>query len=216
MTGIKKYVIPPPELPQPPINAFEDPTTFLSKNPVDQTWQGTNVPPRIPTKNRNAKSPCQLLTKPAIAVGMEPASKMIMYVHRGPNRSHNGPATKRTRSVPVNAAILVFAICSVVRLRLARIVRLSSGVKAYHDQNAMKKPNQEKKNTLPYLLTGFKTGILRAFWLIGLIVGALHKLDIAIILTTASYVEVECLTLCKTAPQPCFITTLNAPISLAK
>lgn len=80
----------------------------------------------------------------------------------------------------------------------------------------MKNPNHEKKNTLPYLLTGFKTGILRAFWLIGLIVGALHKLDIAIILTVICYVDEKCLATCKTVPQPCFITALNAPISSAK
>jgi hypothetical protein len=36
---------------------------------------------------------------------------------------------------------------------------------SYHDQNAMKKPMYEKKNTRPYLLTGLKTGIDRAFLL---------------------------------------------------
>jgi len=29
------------------------PTTFLSKKPVDQTWQGTKLPPRMPTKKRH-------------------------------------------------------------------------------------------------------------------------------------------------------------------
>jgi tRNA1(Val) A37 N6-methylase TrmN6 len=29
----------------------------------------------------------------------------------------------------------------------------------YHDQNAMKKPNHEKKNTRPYLFMGLRTGI---------------------------------------------------------
>src|ERR1700710_2857501 len=38
---IEPTVIPPPELPHPPAKALEVPTTFLSKNPVDQTWQGT-------------------------------------------------------------------------------------------------------------------------------------------------------------------------------
>jgi hypothetical protein len=36
----------------------------------------------------------------------------------------------------------------------------------------MKKPNQEKKNTLPYWLTGFSTGMDLAFLLMGLMVGA--------------------------------------------
>jgi hypothetical protein len=43
---------------------------------------------------------------------------------------------------------------------------------AYQDQNAMKKPNQEKKNTLPYWLMGFSTGMDLAFLLMGLMVGA--------------------------------------------
>lgn len=40
------------------------------------------------------------------------------------------------------------------------------------DQKAIKKPHQEKKNTLPYLLKGLRTGIDRAFPLTGLISGA--------------------------------------------
>lgn len=45
----------------------------------------------------------------------------------------------------------------------------------HHDQNAMKNPRYEKKNTLPYLFTGLKIGIDFAFLLIGLISGALHS-----------------------------------------
>jgi hypothetical protein len=37
--------------------------------------------------------------------------------------------------------------------------------RTYHDQNAMKKPRYEKKNTRPYLLMGFKTGMEVAFLL---------------------------------------------------
>ena len=43
---------------------------------------------------------------------------------------------------------------------------------AHHDQKAMKNPNQEKKNTRPYLLTGLNTGIDRALWLTGFSSGA--------------------------------------------
>lgn len=35
----------------------------------------------------------------------------------------------------------------------------------YQDQKAMKKPRYEKKKTLPYLLTGLKTGMDFAFLL---------------------------------------------------
>lgn len=47
---------------------------------------------------------------------------------------------------------------------------------SYHDQKAIKKPHQEKKNTLPYLLIGLRIGMLRAFWLTGLRSGALQRL----------------------------------------
>ena len=53
---------------------------------------------------------------------------------------------------------------------------MSGSDASYQLQKAMKKPNHEKKNTRPYLLIGFSTGMLLAFWLIGLIAGALHKL----------------------------------------
>jgi hypothetical protein len=48
---------------------------------------------------------------------------------------------------------------------------------AYQDQNAMKKPHHEKKNTLPYWLTGLRTGIDLAFLLMGLIVGAVQSTE---------------------------------------
>ena len=55
------------------------------------------------------------------------------------------------------------------------IMSWSRGGKAYQDQNASKKPNHEKKNTRPYWLTGFKTGIDRAFLVIGLTSGLLQR-----------------------------------------
>lgn len=45
----------------------------------------------------------------------------------------------------------------------------------YHDQKAMKKPRYEKKNTLPYLFTGLKTGIDFAFLFRGFTSGALQS-----------------------------------------
>ena len=88
--------MPPPELPKPAVKALALPTTFLSKNPVDHTWQGTKDPPRIPTKNRIANKPDTLVTAPARAVGIDPASKQAANVTLGPNRSHAGPAARRT------------------------------------------------------------------------------------------------------------------------
>ena len=55
------------------------------------------------------------------------------------------------------------------------MVSWRSGGKAYHDQKATKKPNHEKKNTRPYMLTGLNMGIDRALWLIGLTSGALKR-----------------------------------------
>lgn len=52
------------------------------------------------------------------------------------------------------------------------MVRDNNGGKAYQDQKAIKKPNQEKKKTLPYLLKGLRIGMERAFPLTGLISGA--------------------------------------------
>ena len=91
------YVIPPPALPQPAVSALAVPTTSLSKKPVVQTWQGTKLAPRMPTKNLRAIRPLELVTKPAMAVGIEPASKMPMKTKRGPKRSHSGPEIKRMR-----------------------------------------------------------------------------------------------------------------------
>ena len=84
MAGIRKYVTPPPALPKPAVNELPVPTTFLSKNPVDQTWQGTKLPPRMPTKKRRAMRPLALVTAPASTVGMEPASRQPAKVYRGP------------------------------------------------------------------------------------------------------------------------------------
>ena len=42
----------------------------------------------------------------------------------------------------------------------------------YHDQKASMKPNQEKKKTRPYLLTGFRIGTCRALPVMGLTSGA--------------------------------------------
>jgi hypothetical protein len=50
-----------------------------------------------------------------------------------------------------------------------------SGGKAYHDQKAIMKPNQEKKNTLPYMLKGFRAGMDLAFLLTGFTIGACHS-----------------------------------------
>lgn len=126
-------MIPPPEFPQPPIKAFDVPTTFLSKKPVDQTWQGTNVPPKIPTKNLRAIRPDTLVTKPAMAVGIAPANRTAMYVHLGPNLSQSGPATNRTTRVPVNAAMLELATSSCSSWRSSLIVLVKRGGKAYLD-----------------------------------------------------------------------------------
>ena len=84
IAGIRKYVTPPPALPKPAVKELPVPTTFLSKNPVDQTWQGTKLPPRIPTKKRRAMRPLALVTAPASTVGMEPASRQPAKVYRGP------------------------------------------------------------------------------------------------------------------------------------
>jgi len=92
MAGMTKYVIPPPALPQPAVRALDVPTTFLSKNPVDQTWHGTNDPPRIPMKNRITYKPAGVEIVPARAVGIAPRSKQAAKV----NRSQAGPATRRT------------------------------------------------------------------------------------------------------------------------
>jgi hypothetical protein len=37
------------------------------------------------------------------------------------------------------------------------------------------KPNQEKKKTRPYILIGFRPGMERALWLMGLTTGAVQR-----------------------------------------
>ncbi len=68
----------------------------MSKKPVDQTWHGTNEPPRIPMKKRSTYSPAGLEIVPAKAVGIAPSSRHAAKVIRGPKWSHAGPAMRRT------------------------------------------------------------------------------------------------------------------------
>lgn len=124
-------VIPPPAFPKPPAKALAVPTTFLSNQPVHQTWQGTNEAPRIPTKNLKAMRPCGVLTRPAIAVGMDPARRHPTKTYRGPKRSHNGPARNRMTSVPVRAVMLEFEKSACDIFKSERMVLLRSGGKAY-------------------------------------------------------------------------------------
>lgn len=84
MAGIRKYVTPPPALPKPAVRELLVPTTFLSKKPVDHTWQGTKLPPRIPTKKRTARRPLAFVTAPASTLGMEPSRRQPAKVYRGP------------------------------------------------------------------------------------------------------------------------------------
>ena len=44
---------------------------------------------------------------------------------------------------------LIYNFMSVPQLLHLRFIVLTNGGKAYHDQNAIMKPNQEKKNTRP-------------------------------------------------------------------
>jgi hypothetical protein len=81
------------------------PTTFLSKNAVDHTWQGTKDPPRIPTKNLTIMRPVALFTVPASAVGIAPMRRHEAKVTLGPKRSHNGPAMRRMRRLEQESAI---------------------------------------------------------------------------------------------------------------
>ncbi len=142
---------------------------FLSKNPVDQTWHGTKLPPRIPTKKRRAISSLALWTVPARAVGIAPTRRHPAKVYRGPKRSHAGPATSRTRSVATREMMLELAMSFWRSFKSLAIVmlncrlgqtgtrfsrrgsnkRLTNGGNAYQDQNATKNPNQENVNTRP-------------------------------------------------------------------
>jgi hypothetical protein len=80
---------------------------------VDQTWQGTKVAPRIPTKKRMINRPLASVTVPASAVGMEPARRTPggvvnigssrnkrLYIpaktYRGPYLSQSGPTINLT------------------------------------------------------------------------------------------------------------------------
>ena len=47
--------------------------------------------------------------------------------------------------------------------------------------NAIINPIVENKNVLPYIFRGFSTGTDCALWLMGLIFGAVHSTDIAIV-----------------------------------
>ena len=90
-------MIPPPALPKPPESALAPPTISLSKKPVHHTWHGTNVPPRIPTKNLKAIRPLGLKTHPARTVGMAPQSNRPAKTTRGPKRSQSIPLTNRIK-----------------------------------------------------------------------------------------------------------------------
>ena len=79
--------------------------------------------------------------------------------------------------VAVRAMTLELLTSFVDSFRSGLISSESSGGKAYHDQKATKKPNQEKKKTRPYWLNGFKAGMVRAFLLMGLTTGADHRLE---------------------------------------
>ena len=116
----------------------------------------------MPTKKRMVIRAPTLLAVPESAVGKDPSSKVPMNVHLGPKRSQHGPAMNLTRRVAVKAAILELATSTVVMCRSFLMVTVKSGGKAYQDQKAMKKPNQEKKKTRPYMSKRLNTGMERA------------------------------------------------------
>lgn len=134
-------MIPPPELPKPATKAFEVPTMFLSKKPVDHTWHGTKLPPRMPTKKRTAMSWPVEYAVPARKVGMAPIKRQPAKVYLGPNLSQAGPATNRTRSVATRATMFELRTSLFVMWRSLAMVTDRSGGNAYQDQNAMRKPN---------------------------------------------------------------------------
>ena len=103
------------------MRAFAVPTTFLSKNPVDHTWQGTKDPPRIPTKNLKTMRPAALVTVPAKAVGIAPKRRHPANVTLGPKRSHKGPAKTRTRRLNEGVSYRV------VKWSTRRYLRCSEG-----------------------------------------------------------------------------------------
>jgi hypothetical protein len=130
---------------------------------------------------------------------MAPMSRHPAKVYRGPNRSQAGPATRRTSKVATKAMMLELPTWAVVKCKSLLIMSWSSGGKAYlvgrqqscmridviddiefegltyQDQNAIMKPNQEKKNTRPWILITLNRGTERALWLIGLSSGAFQS-----------------------------------------
>jgi hypothetical protein len=59
-------------------------TLTLSKNAVVHAWQGTNVPPRMPMKNRMVYRPETDLIVPARPDGMAPTTRSEAMTLRGP------------------------------------------------------------------------------------------------------------------------------------
>ena len=76
-------------------------------------------------KNRRTIRPAALFTVPARAVGMAPRSKNAAKVTRGPKRSHEGPAIRRTMRVAARAMMLELAISFWLRWRSFLIVRVN-------------------------------------------------------------------------------------------
>lgn len=68
-------------------------------------------------------------------------------------------------------------------------LKRTRGGNVYQAQKATINPNQEKKNTRPYMLMGLKKGIERAFRLIGFTSGASHSTEIVNAMTDASCTE---------------------------
>jgi hypothetical protein len=60
-------------------------------------------------------------------------------------------------------------------MRIDIVDNIGSAKCTYHDQNAIMKPNQEKKNTRPWTLITLNRGTERALWLIGLSSGLLQS-----------------------------------------
>lgn len=96
-------------------------------------------------------------------------------VHLGPNLSQAGPAATRTSNVAIRATMLELRTSAVDMLRSLAMVTVRSGGNAYQDQKAMKKPNQEKNQTRPYMSIGFKAGMVRAFLFTGFTSGAWYR-----------------------------------------
>lgn len=123
-------------------------------------------------KNLKVINPPGLVTVPARAVGIDPRRRSAAKTYLGPNLSQAGPATPRTSKVARSATTFEFATSTLVAPMSLAMVKVSSGGNAYQDQKATKKPNQAKLMTRPYMLMGLRTGIDRAFRLMGFISGA--------------------------------------------